>query len=101
MRKDKDAEFIRIKQGDKTIGEYEAKFEELPKFSSYLRNTLDEAWQANHFENGLRAEIRKEITTLEITDFSQLVNKCKLAKRSIREDRLEKEKEYNKRGKQT
>lgn len=79
VKNEKETEFIQIKQGGMLVSEYEAKFEELSKFSSYLKHNHDEAWKANHFERGLRASIREKVATLKIRNFSQLANKCKIA----------------------
>lgn len=38
MKKEKETKFIQIKQGDKSVREYEAKFEEMSKLSSYLKH---------------------------------------------------------------
>ena len=58
VKNEKEAEFIQLKQGSMTIGQYVAKFDELSKFSSYLKNNPDGRWKATKFEWGLRLEIR-------------------------------------------
>ena len=40
---------VRKWKRDRVLGEYVAKFEELAKFSSYLRNQRDEEWMAINF----------------------------------------------------
>lgn len=97
VKNEKEAEFIQIRQEDRLVGEYETKFEDFSKFSSYLKHTHDKAWKACHFERGLRVEIREKVATLEINNLSQLVNKCRIAKRIICEATLEREKEINER----
>ena len=64
-----------------TIGQYVAKFDELFKFFSYLKNNSNSCWKATKFEWGLRPEIREKVSTLEIKDFATLVNKCRKQKR--------------------
>ena len=41
---------IHLKQGSMTVGQYIAKFDELSKFFSYLKNNLDGRWKATKFE---------------------------------------------------
>lgn len=41
VKNEKEAEFIQNRQGSVSVSEYEAKFEELSKFSSYLKHTHD------------------------------------------------------------
>lgn len=77
------------------VSEYEAKFEDLSKFSSYLKHTHDESWKACHFDKGLRAEIREKMATLEIRNFSQLANKCRIVEKTYMKQSLEKEKRIN------
>ena len=41
---------MQLKQRSMTIGQYVAKFEELSKFSSYLKSNHDNRWKATKFE---------------------------------------------------
>ena len=50
VKNDKEAEFMQLKQRSMTIGQYVAKFEELSKFSSYLKSNHDNRWKATKFE---------------------------------------------------
>ena len=76
-----------------TIGQYVAKFDELSKFSSYLKNNPDGRWKLTKFEWGLRLEIREKVSTLEIKDFITLVNKCKIAEKSFLEIEFERDRQ--------
>ena len=49
-----------------TIGQYVSKFEELSKFSSYLKFNSDESWNAMKFESGLRPKIKNAISTWKL-----------------------------------
>ena len=93
VKNEKEAEFIQLKQGGMTIGQYVAKFDELSKFSSYLKNNPDGRWKATKFEWGLRPEIREKVSTLEIKDFATLVNKCRIAEKSFLEMEFERERQ--------
>ena len=74
-KNEKETEFIQRRQGSMTIGQYVAKFEEIPKSSSYVKSNLDGCWKATKFEWGLRPKIREKISTLEIKNYATLVNK--------------------------
>ena len=43
VRNQKEIEFLQLKQGGMTVDQYTARFDELAKFSTYLRNALDKA----------------------------------------------------------
>lgn len=61
-----------------SVDQYDAKFEELAKFSSYLKYNHNEPWTATKFESGLNPKIKKELGTFERKNFSMLVNKCRV-----------------------
>ena len=63
IKNEKEARFIQLKQGSMTIGQYVAKFDELSKFFSYLKNNSYGRWKATKFEWGLRSEIREKVST--------------------------------------
>lgn len=69
---------------------YVAKFEELSKFSTYLKYNNDEAWKATKFEWGLNPEIKDKVGTLEIRDYATLVNKSRIAEKNLLEMEFEK-----------
>lgn len=74
----KELEFLQLKQGGMSIGEYAAKFEELAKFSMYYQHHPVERCKCVKFEDGLRYEIRRAVGSLEIRELPALVNKCRL-----------------------
>ena len=41
VKSEKEAKFTQLKEGSMPIGQYIAKFDELSKFFSYLKNNLD------------------------------------------------------------
>ena len=83
VKNEKENEFIQSKQGSITISQYVVKFDELSKFSFYLKNNPDSRWEATKFEWGLKPKIREKVSTLEIKNFATLVNKCRIAKKSF------------------
>ena len=66
-----------------TVGQYVSKFEELAKFSSYLKFNLDENWKAMKFESSLNPKIKNAISIMEIRNYAVLVNKSMIAERNL------------------
>ena len=82
IRNSKELEFLQLQQGGRSVQEYIAKFEELCKFSTICQQNPDEAWKYVKFEGGLREDILAVVRPMEIRDFTNLVNKCRLVTRS-------------------
>ena len=78
VRNAKELEFMQLRQGNSSISEYIAKFEELCKFFTIYQRNLDEAWKCVKFEGGLREDILIVVKPMDIRDFPTLVNKCRL-----------------------
>ena len=76
VRNAKELEFMHLRQGNSSISEYIAKFEELCKFSTIYQRNPDEVWKCVKFEGGLREDILIVIGPMEIKDFPALANKC-------------------------
>ena len=74
----KDLESMKLQQGNMSITEYIAKFEELCKFSIIYQRNLDENWKCIKFEVGLREDIMVSVRPMEIHDYATLVDKCYL-----------------------
>lgn len=74
----KEIEFLELKQGNLTLDEYAAKFEELVQFCSHYNNAVVKESKCIKFESGLRPEIKQGIGYQEICRFPILVNKCKI-----------------------
>ncbi|XP_050876198.1 uncharacterized protein LOC127079888 [Lathyrus oleraceus] len=85
VRGKKEIEFLELKQGNGTIAEYAAKFEELIKFCPHYNTTNAERSKCLKFVNGLRPDIKKEMGYQQITVFSKLVNKSGIYDEDSRE----------------
>nr|XP_027192723.1 uncharacterized protein LOC113787766 [Cicer arietinum] len=94
-RRQKELEFVHLQQGDMSIVEYVAKFEELARFSPHAQYAPIEEWKINQFEWGFRHEIRGNIGHMELTNYSTIVHKSYIA-----EDNLKKVKTPQGKGKQ-
>ena len=82
-RNQKEIEFLQLKQRNMIVGQYVSKFEELSKFSSYLKYNPDEAWKAVKFEYGLRLEIKNGVSTTKICNFILFVNNYKIVEQNL------------------
>ena len=71
----KEAEFLRLEQGEMCVTAYAARFEYLAGF--YTQAT-SEAWRCRKFEEGLKHNLKKVITPLCIREFPALVEKVKM-----------------------
>ena len=71
MRKRLEKVFLELKQGDMTVGEYEAEFEKKSRFAS--RHIPDENERIEMFLDGLRYEIRDFVNMREMPTFSKAV----------------------------
>src|SRR4030043_2395549 len=74
----KEIEFLELKQGNMSVADYAAKFEELSRFChGYLVGGSDVS-KCVKFENGLRPESKQFIGYQQIKVFAELVNKCRI-----------------------
>ncbi|XP_012567426.1 uncharacterized protein [Cicer arietinum] len=76
-RAEKEAQFLKLYQGNLTIAKYAAKFKSLAKHFCYFLNQIDEEYMCERFESGLRYEIKELVGPLEIRQYQVLVEKCK------------------------
>ncbi|XP_016192309.1 uncharacterized protein LOC107633186 [Arachis ipaensis] len=76
----KKMELMQLKQGNTTVAEYARKFDDMCRFSKICQgNPTDfEEWKCLKFEGGLREDLMSSVVPLEIRNFAELVNKCKL-----------------------
>lgn len=70
VRAQKKRDFIRLKQGSKTVAQYEAEFAKLTKYAPTL--VVDEVTRARRLKNGLRADIRHDVTSFELPTYDVL-----------------------------
>jgi len=78
VRGKKEIEFLELKQGDMSVTEYATKFVEFAKFYSYFTAETAGFSKCIKFENGLRAEIKRDIGYQKIREFSDLVSSCRI-----------------------
>ncbi|KAF7835480.1 Transposon Tf2-8 polyprotein [Senna tora] len=83
VRNQKEIEFMQMKQGNMPFEEFIAQYEELSNFSSYLKHNADEAWKDMHVTAALNIAMRNVIAPLDIKNYAELVNRCRIVARNI------------------
>ncbi|KAF1882233.1 hypothetical protein Lal_00038879 [Lupinus albus] len=81
-------EFLRLEQGNMSVGEYAAKFEELARFCPYSELEVDGRSKCSKFESGLRPKLKIMFGHQEIVDFATLVNKCRMYEDNLKANEL-------------
>ncbi|KAF1884377.1 hypothetical protein Lal_00033553 [Lupinus albus] len=89
LKRKKEMEFLRLEQGNMSVGEYAAKFEELARFCPYSELEVDGRSKCSKFESGLRPKLKIMFGHQEIADFATLVNKCRMYEDNLKADELE------------
>jgi len=70
-------DFLKLHQGNMTVGEYAAKFESLSRHFRFFREEIDEPFLCHRFQDGLKYEIQDFVLPLGIQRFQVLVEKCR------------------------
>ncbi|XP_027357456.1 uncharacterized protein LOC113866856 [Abrus precatorius] len=78
LRKQKAREFLELKQGNITVGEYAAKFQELMKYWPHYQHDDGEENLCAQFKHGLRPYIRAAVSVFQLTDLPTLVSKSRI-----------------------
>ncbi|XP_073120266.1 uncharacterized protein [Henckelia pumila] len=81
-RKDKNAEFANLKQGNLTIAEYVAKFSTLLKFAPHIAE--NEEAKADQFINGLNPDVFTLVNVGRPNTFADALDKAKGAETDLR-----------------
>ncbi|KAF1884322.1 hypothetical protein Lal_00033495 [Lupinus albus] len=81
-------EFLKLEQGNMSVGEYAAKFEELARFCPYSALEMDVRSKCSKFELGLRPKLKMMFGHQEIADFPTLVNKCRMYEDDLATDEV-------------
>lgn len=76
-------EFVNLVQGELSVAEYQAKFEQLMRFAPNM--ILDEFTKAKRFEEGLKSIIQEKVAILKLTRYSDVVERALIAEQSLLE----------------
>ncbi|XP_016196028.1 uncharacterized protein LOC107637094 [Arachis ipaensis] len=79
-------------EGQMTVVEYTSKFEELCRFSRICQGAPEDfaEWKCIKYEGGLRSNILSFVAPMEISVFSELVNKSRVGEDCVRKAAAEK-----------
>ncbi|KAF1855640.1 hypothetical protein Lal_00016902 [Lupinus albus] len=88
LKRKKEMEFLKLEQGNMSVGEYAAKFEELARFCPYSELEVDGRSKCSKFESGLRPKLKIMFGHQEIADFATLVNKCRMYEDNLKSVKL-------------
>lgn len=70
-REEKALEFMSLQQGDMSVREYEARFNDLSRFAPSLVES--EHMRSLKFERGLKNSVRRSLVALRLRNFQDLV----------------------------
>jgi len=83
MKRAKEQEFLRLKQGQMSVMEYAAKFNELSHFAP--NQVATEEMKMDHFDQGLRGPIKRMIAGHVFTNFKGMYQRAVKIARVIEE----------------
>ncbi|GMH11919.1 hypothetical protein Nepgr_013760 [Nepenthes gracilis] len=86
VRDQKEEEFIRLKQGNCTVAEYDAKFTELSWYAPYF--VEDELRKAKKFQQGLRDEIRKHLVTQMFQTYAEILDMALIFEKKLETQKI-------------
>ncbi|XP_027348359.1 uncharacterized protein LOC113859894 [Abrus precatorius] len=78
LKKQKAREFLKLKQGNMSVGEYVAKFHELMKYWPHYQHDDEEEDLCAQFKHGLRPDIRDPVSVFQLIDLPTLMSKCRI-----------------------
>ncbi|XP_056162534.1 uncharacterized protein LOC130136285 [Syzygium oleosum] len=78
-RERKLAEFIRLRQGQMTVDQYEAKFARLSKFAPMMVENPED--KAQRFRDGLKVDIRTQLIPVNLRTYEDLYKRAQAIKR--------------------
>ncbi|XP_058082369.1 uncharacterized protein LOC131230463 [Magnolia sinica] len=73
-RHEKISEFLKLEQGNMTVSQYAAHFDELLRYAP--KAVEDEEYKLEKFKEGLRPKIQLGLCTFDFTDFADLMDKA-------------------------
>ncbi|XP_043698650.1 uncharacterized protein LOC122649528 [Telopea speciosissima] len=98
VKKKKIFEFMHLTQGSQTVMMYKRKFEELSRYAPHMVST--EEMKTRQFEKGLRVEIQKSISPMQLKTYAEVVHKSQIyeavEKNATKDEEVEPEKKFKK-----
>jgi hypothetical protein len=87
VKRIKEREFLELKQGQKSVSDYEIEFSRLARFAPAFVQT--DSSKARRFECGLRQPLKRRIEAFELNSFREVVNKAQLLEKGYHEEEEE------------
>ncbi|XP_043699971.1 uncharacterized protein LOC122650637 [Telopea speciosissima] len=91
-------EFMHLTQGSQTVMMYERKFEELSRYAPHMVST--EEMKARKSKQGLRVEIQKSISPMQLKTYAEVVHKSQIyeavEKNATKDEEVEPKKKFKK-----
>ena len=78
VRNNKEMEFLELKQGNMTLAEYAAKFEDLVRYFPHYQGRDGESSNCVKFMNDLRPGVKQAVNYQGVRQFPLLVNMCRI-----------------------
>ena len=86
MQVAKELEFLSMRQGqEESFDDYLARFTNLSRYSSHLRQGDDESSMANILIYGIKYKIRERLVSQRFSELAQAVDACRLIERNLKE----------------
>ena len=97
MKLSKQAEFINLRQGEMSVGEFTAKFERLSQFYQLAKHAPNDEWKMQMYKAGLRADVAQGLSSYAMTSYAGLVQQAYVAEadRSISNETMCHSNTYN------
>ncbi|XP_051185352.2 uncharacterized protein [Lolium perenne] len=87
VKRIKEKEFLELKQGHKSVSDYEIEFSRLARFAPAFVQT--DSSKARRFESGLRQPLKRRVEAFELNSFREVVNKAQLMEKGYHEEKKE------------
>jgi len=85
-QKDMEEQFIRLRQGNKSVDEYAAEFLRLSRFAPYM--VTDEEKRASRFQQGLQMDLQVFLMPQQLKTYSEVLTIAREVERGLEKKRL-------------
>lgn len=84
VKRIKEKEFLELKQGHKSVSDYEIEFSRLARFAPAFVQT--DSSKARRFESGLCQPLKRRVEAFELNSFREVVNKAQLLEKGYHDE---------------
>ncbi|GMH17776.1 hypothetical protein Nepgr_019617 [Nepenthes gracilis] len=93
LRGQKEEEFLRLRQENRSVAEYDSKFTELSHYAPFM--VEDEERKVRRFFQGLRDDIRRHISTLTLTTYGEVLAKAVIYEKELERGAMSRERTFS------